>query len=311
MELHQLRYFVAVAELGQFTRAAERCLVAQPSLSQQISKLEKELRQPLFERLGRTVRLTDAGRLLYEQAVSILGSMEEAKRLVADAACEPDGVVTVGVIPTVAPFLMPSLANDFQCRYPRSRIFINEDLTANVIENCLRGELDVGVLALPVTDDRLLVERLLDEELLLALPAGHALAKKRKVTIQDLNGQPFILLSEMHCLGQQIVTFCNHESCSPFMVCRSAQLLTVQELVSVGHGVSLLPAMACAADRHPQRVYRRLAGLAPTRSIAMIWHKQRYQRPAVRSFIDMIRGKFGNAASDKGPAVKSATSPLQ
>ena len=254
MELHQLRYFVAVAELGQFTRAAERCLVAQPSLSQQISKLEKELRQPLFERLGRIVRLTDAGRTLYEQAVSILASVEEAKRQVADTAGEPGGVVAVGVIPTVAPFLMPSLANEFQQRYPRSRVYINEDLTANVIENCLKGELDVGVLALPVSDARLYVEPLLDEELLLVLPAGHALAKKRRVTIQDLNGQPFILLSEMHCLGQQIVAFCNHETCSPFIACRSVQLLTVQELVSVGNGVSLLPAMAGACDRNPQRI---------------------------------------------------------
>jgi LysR family hydrogen peroxide-inducible transcriptional activator len=289
MELHQLRYFVAVAELGHFTRAAERCLVAQPSLSQQIGKLEKELGQPLFERLGRVVRLTDAGRTLYDQAVSILASVEEARRQVADASGEQGGTVTVGAIPTVAPFLLPSLASAFQRRFPRSHVVIFEDLTAHVVENCLRGELDVGVLALPVSDTRLHVEPLFDEELLLALPLGHPLAKKRRLTIRDLDGQAFILLSELHCLGQQIVAFCNQESCSPFMVCRSAQLLTVQELVSVGHGVSLLPAMACESDRHPQRVYRRLCGEAPTRTLAMIWHKQRYQRPAVRRFIEMMR----------------------
>jgi LysR family hydrogen peroxide-inducible transcriptional activator len=303
MELHQLRYFVAVAELGQFTRAAERCLVSQPSLSQQIINLEKELGQPLFERLGRSVRLTDAGRNFYEKAVSILASVEEAKRQVADASGEHGGSVNVGAIPTVAPFLLPSLASTFQRRFPLARIIIDEDVTAHVIEKCLRGDLDVGILVLPIADPRLHVEPLFDEDLLLALPAGHPLTKKRRVTVQDLTGQPFILLSEMHCLGQQIVAFCNEESCSPFMVCRSAQLLTVQELVSVGHGVSLLPAMACASDRHSQRVYRRLSGTAPTRTLAMIWHKQRYQQPTVRGFIDLMREKLARPVGNKRTAV--------
>ncbi len=296
MELHQLRYFVAVAELGHFTRAAERCFVAQPSLSQQIGKLERELGKPLFDRLGRVVRLTEAGRTLYEQAVTILASVEEAKRQVAGGAGEQAGVVSVGAIPTVAPFLLPGLASAYQRSHRGSRVIIYEDLTAHVIENCLRGELDVGVLALPVSDPRLHVEALFEEELLLALPAGHPLTKKRKVTVEDLNGQAFILLSEMHCLGEQIVSFCNQESCSPFMVCRSAQLLTVQELVSVGHGVSLLPEMACQHDRQSRRVYRRLSGTAPTRTLGMVWHKQRYQQPPVRRFVEMMREKVGRPA---------------
>jgi LysR family hydrogen peroxide-inducible transcriptional activator len=291
MELHQLRYFVAVAELGHFTRAAERCHVSQPSLSQQIAKLEKELRKPLFDRLGRIVRLTDAGRTLYEQAVSILASVEEAKRQVADDSGEPGGIVAVGAIPTIAPFLLPGVASAFQKRWGGSQVLLFEELTAHVIENCLRGERDVGVLALPVSDTRLQVEPLFEEELLLALPAGHPLSKKRRVTIDDLNGQPFILLSEMHCLGEQIISFCNQESCKPFMVCRSAQLLTVQELVTVGHGVSLLPAMACEFDRHARRVYRRLSGRVPSRTVGMIWRKQRYQQPIVRRFIEMMRDK--------------------
>jgi LysR family hydrogen peroxide-inducible transcriptional activator len=299
MELHQLRYFVAVAELGHFTRAAERCHVSQPSLSQQISKLEKELGKPLFDRLGRVVRLTDAGRSLYDMAVSILGSVEEAKRQVADDSGEQGGVVSVGAIPTIAPFLLPAAASAFQQRWSGSQVCIYEELTAHVIENCLRGELDVGVLALPVSDTRLHVEPLFEEELLLALPVGHPLTKKRRVTIDDLNEQPFILLSEMHCLGQQIISFCNQESCKPFMVCRSAQLLTVQELVSVGHGVSLLPAMACEFDRHARRVYRRLSGTAPSRTVGMIWLERRYQQPVVRRFIEMMREKLGRPISGR------------
>jgi len=306
MELQQLRYFVAVAELGHFTKAAERCLVAQPSLSQQIGKLEKELGQPLFERLGRVVRLTDAGRTLYERSVSILASVEQAKGEVIDACGEAGGSVSVGAIPTVAPFLLPALTSDFQRRFSQARVIIDEGLTAQIVENCLRGDLDVGILALPVTEPQLHVEPILEEELLLALPSGHPLAKKRRVTIQDLSGEPFILVSEMHCLGQQIVAFCNQASCSPFMVCRSAQLLTAQELVSIGHGVSLLPAMACERDRHPGRTYRRLSGAAPSRTLAMIWHKQRYQRPIVRQFIELTRQTFGGTGTKNASRTRTA-----
>jgi DNA-binding transcriptional LysR family regulator len=293
MELHQLKYFLAVADLGSFTRAAERCHVAQPSLSQQIIKLEKELGQPLFERLGRTVRLTDSGRTLHEQAMLILSSVEETKRRLTETSGEQGGTVTVGAIPTVAPYLLPTFASRFQRQVPRAKVVIHEDFTEHTIENCLRGELDLGLLALPVDQAQLHVEPLLEEELLLALPARHALTKKRRVTIRDLDEQPFILLSDMHCLGRQIVSFCNQESCSPFMVCRTAQLLTVQEFVSVGHGVSLLPAMACKHDRNPERVYRRLSGMTPTRTLAMVWHKHRYQRPIVRRFIDLMQEKLG------------------
>ncbi|HEV8058336.1 MAG TPA: LysR family transcriptional regulator [Gemmataceae bacterium] len=288
MELHQLRYFAAVADLGSFTKAARRCLVAQPSLSQQIIKLEKELGQPLFERLGHTVRLTDAGLMLHDQAVAILASVEEAKNRVSEAHQE-GGTITVGAIPTVAPYFLPPLICEFKRTAPEASVVIHEDLTEHTVEHCLRGELDVGVLALPVADQRLHVEKLLEEELLLALPAKHHLVKKRQVSVDDLNGEPFILLSEMHCLGQQILAFCNRKACRPFVTCHSSQVLTVQELVSIGHGVSLLPTMACALDRHPHRRYRRLSGEAPARTLALVWHKQRYQRPIVRRFIEFVK----------------------
>jgi LysR family hydrogen peroxide-inducible transcriptional activator len=289
MELQQLRYLVAVADLGSFTKAAERCFVAQPSLSQQIIKLEKELGQPLFERLGRTIRLTDAGRLLYNQAGTILTTLEEAKRRVAELQDEDQGTVHVGAIPTIAPYFLPQLVASFQQRFPKAAVFLQEDFTESTIEHCLRGTLDVGILALPVESEHLHAEALFEEELLLALPANHPLTKKRRVSVEDITGEAFILVNEMHCLGQQIVAFCNRESCTPRVVCRSSQVLTVQELVAVGQGVSLLPTMACQNDRHSNRVYRHLSGRAPKRTIGMIWHKQRYQRPLVKKFVELIR----------------------
>ena len=150
MELHQLRYFVTVAELESFTRAAEKCLVAQPSLSQQIIKLERELRQSLFQRLGRTVRLTDAGRTLYTQAIAVLAGVDDIRQR-ATAAGEPgQGTVNVGAIPTIAPYLLPPLLKSFAKLYPLANIAMQENFTEFTIRGCLQGELDVGIIASPV-----------------------------------------------------------------------------------------------------------------------------------------------------------------
>jgi LysR family hydrogen peroxide-inducible transcriptional activator len=290
MELHQLRYFVAVADLKNFTRAAEKCFVAQPSLSQQIINLEKELGRPLFERLGRKVRLTDAGRSLYEQAASILASVEEAKRRVSEAADPGRGKVSVGAIPTIAPYLLPPLLRQFARKFPHAGVAVHEDLTEHTVKGCLEGDLDVGVVALPLANDLLHVEPLFREELLLAIPPGHQFTKRRRIALEDVAEEPFILLDEIHCLGEQILRFCTQNDCHPLVQCRSAQLLTVQELVALGQGVSLIPAMACDVDRGKRCRYRSLAGSKPTRTLAVIWHKLRYRGPLVLQFIEMVRG---------------------
>jgi LysR family hydrogen peroxide-inducible transcriptional activator len=287
MELHQLRYFAAVAELESFTRAAERCLVSQPSLSQQIIKLEKELGQPLFERLGRKILLTDAGRALYQQARQILDAVEEARHVCDGVAGH--GKVAVGAIPTVAPYLLPPLLRQFARDFPAAEVIVREDVTERTVEGCLAGELDVALLALPIDDQMLRVEPLFEEELFLALPAGHPFARKKRVTADDLRGEPFILLNEAHCLGGQMVSFCRNNGFQPVMRCRSAQLLTVQELVGLGQGISLIPAMARQLDRSRDRVYRSLAPPRPTRTLAVVWHRHRVQSPLVQRFIEIAR----------------------
>ncbi len=283
MEMHQLRYFVAVAELGNFTRAAEKCFVAQPSLSQQIIKLEKELGGPLLDRTGRTVRLTDSGRKLYEQAVGILASVDSAKRELLED--DDSGRVAIGAIPTVAPYLLPRLLKQFVRRFPKSDVSVIENLTDYTIAACLEGDVDVAFLALPIDDTHLVVEPLFREELLLAMRAGHRLAKKRRLTMADIADEPFVLLSEAHCLGEQVLSFCRQKSCLPVVSCHSAQLLTVQELVALGHGVSLIPEMAANTDKTKRRLYRSLTGEKPQRTIALIWRKDRYQSPLVKAFI--------------------------
>jgi LysR family hydrogen peroxide-inducible transcriptional activator len=289
MELHQLRYFAAVADYQSFTRAAAHCLVSQPSLSQQIIKLERELGRPLFERLGRTVRLTEAGRALYGQAVAILGAVAEVKQRIEAATDAAHGTVTVGAIPTVAPYLLPPVLQRFTALHPGAEVAVVEHLTAFVLRGCLEGELDVGVVALPVAEELLQVEPLFTEELLLALPPRHRLERKRRVTLQDVSGEPFVLLNEMHCLGEHVLSFCKQQECLPAVSCRSAQLLTVQELVALGRGVSLIPAMATGADRGKRCRYRSLTGRKPARTLAVVWHRHRYHSPLVKEFLDVLR----------------------
>jgi LysR family hydrogen peroxide-inducible transcriptional activator len=289
MELHQLRYFTAVADLGSFTRAAQKCLVAQPSLSQQIIKLEKELGQPLFERLGRKVRMTDAGRVLYDQAVSVLTTVDDAKRRVAEAGEMGEGRIAIGAIPTVAPYLLPPLLKSFRQCCPHAEVTVYENLTRHTLAACLEGELDVALVALPIAEELLQIEPLFGEELLLAMAPDHPLAKRSRITMQDVSGESFILLDEAHCLGEQVVSFCKQESCLPATSCRSSQLLTVQELVRLGQGVSLIPAMAAALDHDGRILYRPLSGTKPTRTLALVWQTHRYQSRAVRQFLETVR----------------------
>jgi LysR family hydrogen peroxide-inducible transcriptional activator len=298
MELHQLRYFVAVAQLENFTRAAQKCFVAQPSLSQQIIKLEREFGGPLFDRTGRKVRLTDRGRTLFDRAIEILAAVDGAKRAMTEDGDAPR--ITVGAIPTVAPYLLPPLLKRFLRDHPKTAVTVFENLTEYTIQACLEGEVDVGVLALPVAEEQLAIEPLFTEELLLAMTVGHPLVARRNVSMQDVSLERFILLSETHCLGQQVLSFCKGQSCQPAVSCRSAQLLTVQELVALGHGVSLIPQMAVSADRSQQTKYRSLSGERPARTIAMIWRKNRYRGPAVELFIAALRDYAVNGRGTSG-----------
>lgn len=144
-------------------------------------------------------------------------------------------------------------------------------------------------MALPIAEEQLAVEPLFTEELLLVTAPKHPLTTKNRVTMADVSKEPFILLSETHCLGEQVLSFCKQQSCLPVVSFHSAQLLTVQELVAMGQGVSLVPKMAADLDHGKHRKYRSLSGAKPTRRIAMIWHKQRFESSLVHHFLDMLR----------------------
>lgn len=299
MELHQLRYFVRVAQTGNFSRAAELCSVSQPSLSQQILKLERELGQRLLDRLGRRAVLTDAGRLLLERAAAILSAVDDTQHRVKDFDHLEAGHLAVGAIPTIAPYLLPPALQGFLRRYPKVDVTVHEDLTQHLIAAAVAGELDLALVALPINEPRLKIEPLMTEPLLLTVPQGHPLARRRKITMDDVRGERFILLNEMHCLGEQILSFCREQECQR-IACWSTQLSTVQSLIALGQGVSLLPALAQRADRSPRRVYRMLTGEKPTRTIVAVWHPQRYHSVAAERFLVRLRDLAAELQSHLG-----------
>ncbi|PQO40958.1 LysR family transcriptional regulator [Blastopirellula marina] len=287
MDIEQLQQFLKVAELGNFTRASEVLNISQPALSRSIGRLEEELGQPLFERQSRKVTLTDAGHLLQSRAHRIVSLVEDTKAEICDDG--ESGRIRLGAIPTIAPFFLPEMLSPFAQAFPKAHLTVQEDTTDNLLRRCQQGEIDLAILALPITAKHLEIEPLFEEELLLVLPVDHPLCRKKLIKLADVEPYPFVLLDEAHCLSDNIVTFCRHRSFNPISVERTSQLATVQELVSLNHGVSMIPAMAKKLDTSQRRVYRSLAGTKPTRRLAMIWNPYRFQCKLLERFKEHIR----------------------
>ncbi len=179
MDLGQLRYFIKIVEHRSFTRAARDCSVSQPALSQQIAKLEKELGQPLFERQGRTIRLTAAGQILQAQAEKILQLVDDVKGQITDDG--QTGRISIAAIPTIGPYFLPEALKSVGGQFQHANFVVQEHVTDDLLKRCANGDVDVGVLALPAQAKNLTVEPLFEEELMLALPASHRLAARKKL----------------------------------------------------------------------------------------------------------------------------------
>lgn len=287
MEFEQLEQFLKVAELGNFTRAAEEIGLSQSALSRSIARLEDDLGQPVFERQNRRVVLTDAGQILKTRAEQIILLVKDTRSQISDDG--ESGRIRLAAIPTIAPFFLPRLLRKFKKGFPKAMVRVQEDTTENILKRCSQGEIDLAILALPVMAKYLEVEPLFTEELFLVLPKGHALEEKSKVRLSDIEPLPFVMLGEAHCLSGNIETFCRQQSFNPVTVERTSQLATVQELVALDHGISMIPEMATHLDNSKRRVYRSLTGKKPTRTIAMIWNPYRFQSRLLEKFRDLVR----------------------
>ena len=287
MELHQLRYAVAVADAGNFTRAAERSFVSQPSLSQQILNLEEELGHKLFHRLGRRAVPTEAGLAFLERARKILVDVENAGKAIRDDPSLGRRIV-VGAIPTVAPYLLPAILTRCRVAHPNLVVHMREDFRSPLCRSVLDGELDLALVSLPVKDPQLYVEPLFSEPLLLVVNKSHPLARKTEVSATDLVDETFILLGDTSSLTSQIQRFCGDHNFEPKIGYRCSQIRTVKELASLGLGISILPRVARSADDRGL-AYRELSGRAPQREIAVVRHMQRYQSRGAEAFLAVMR----------------------
>lgn len=298
MELHQIRYFLAVARARNFSRAAEQCRVAQPSLSQQVKKLEDELGERLFERTKRSVTITPAGEVFLLHAERMVDELARGCDGVREVRGLLRGRVTLGVLPTIAPYLLPRVLRRFADRHPGIEVVLSEDTTAQLHRAVAAKDIDLALVSLPVVARGLRSEGLFSEELLLALPAGHRLARRRRLVLADLEDEPFILMQDGHCLAGQTLQFCQARGLAPRIGLRSAQIETVLAFVAGGFGISVVPEMARASADLRGVQLRPLADARPRREIGILYREERPPGLAARVLVELIRA----AGTAKGPA---------
>lgn len=293
MEIHQLRYFVAVAEEGSFSRAAAREHVTQPSLSQQIQKLEAEIGQRLFDRLPRSVVVTEAGKCLLEYARKILVEIANARRCVDDLKHDVAGRLAIGALPTIAPYVLPALITKFQSRYPKVTLEIFEDTTESLALRLEDGTIDVALASTCHESPTLERHSLGNEELLVLLPREHRLARKKKIKWDDLKNEKFLLLHEMHCLSKQVNDFLGVHRLQPDLPVRGAQLATIAQMVASGVGVTLVPKMMVESDlANNGCIAMPFASAIPARELNLLRNPLRLETRAAAAFREEATAAF-------------------
>lgn len=244
MEFHQVRYFCSVVAAGSFTRAAELERVAQPTLSQQIRRLEQSLGAELFSRQSRAVRLTHAGSVFYPHALEILTRSKQAAAQVRQLETDVRGPLRVGVIPTVLPYLIAPHLPEFTRQFPKIDVVLTEDLTNRLVNRLLACDLDIIVVSLPIKFDEIVCSELLRDPLVLVTPAHHKLAALPASGRFDLSGERLILLKEGHCFREDMLTACSRNRAEMAPVFESDHFGTIFPLVASGVGVTIAPRMA-------------------------------------------------------------------
>jgi LysR family transcriptional regulator, hydrogen peroxide-inducible genes activator len=275
LKLKDLRYLVAVADTRHFGRAAERCFVSQPTLSTQLKKLEEYLGVQLIERQPKRVALTAAGQEIVARARRILEASDEVVTL-ARAHRDPlAGVLRIAMLPTIGPYLLPRVARDIRKALPRLDLRLYEYPTATMLAKLRAGEIDLGILALPVDLDGLEARELYDETFMVALPANHPLAKRPAIRVQDLQDETLLLLEDGHCLRDQALAVCAQAGMQEKQDFRATSLETLRQMVATGAGVTLLPELATHGAYKYARgvVVRPFVRPAPLRKIGGVWRR--------------------------------------
>lgn len=295
LSIRHLRYFDALARIGHFGRAADACAISQPALSVQIRELEELIGAPLVERGGRQIRLTGLGEAFAERARAILRSVDDLQDLARATLGPLTGRLRIGVIPTVAPYLLPQVIKTLTQRYPGLDPRPREAITQKLIEDLLEARLDTAIVALPVSEPLLEEVPLFAEEFILVRPMEDA--GKPVPSSDKLSEMRLLLLEEGHCFRDQALSFCSAENSPPRDLMEGSSLSTLVQMVGAGIGVTLIPQMAVDMETRSSSVsVFRLAEPRPSRTIGMVWRKT---NPLSAQFaeISAIVREFGSRKS--------------
>jgi LysR family hydrogen peroxide-inducible transcriptional activator len=273
MNLRALQYFVKLADIRHFSKAADACFVSQPTLSTQIKKLEEELGTQLVERSPKNIMLTPVGEEIAERARKLLADVEQIRAVARRSSDPAEGNLRLGLFPTLAPYLLPHVVPGLRQRFPRLRLQLTEEKTDVLLRMLHRGELDAALLALPIPEAGLQIEILFREPFLLALPAHHELARAAEVSIDDLHGNELLLLEEGHCLREHALEVCTLAGAHERVDFHASSMETLRQMVAAEVGITLMPKLSvmppiAATDN---LVIRPFSGKAPSRTIALAW----------------------------------------
>jgi LysR family transcriptional regulator, hydrogen peroxide-inducible genes activator len=295
LKLKDLRYLVALADTRHFGQAAARCFVSQPTLSAQLKKLEDYLGVQLVERHPRRIALTEAGQQVVSRARRIIESSDE---IVALAELQRDplaGRLRVALLPTIGPYLLPIVAPRLRKRLPRLELMLYEYQTGPMLEHLQAGDIDLGILALPVPVDGLAERKLFDEPFVVAVPEHNPLAQRRSLKVADLNGETLLLLEDGHCLRDQALDVCSRSQVHEKQDFRATSLETLRQMVASGSGITLLPQLAANGAYGNARgmVTVPFARPAPVRHIGALWRRTSARGTAIETVCDVIAENAG------------------
>jgi LysR family hydrogen peroxide-inducible transcriptional activator len=298
--LRHLRYFDALATHGHFGRAASACAISQPALSLQIQELEGILGAPLVERGQRQIRLTSLGAALALRARDILRAVDELDDLARASLSPLTGRLRIGVIPTIAPYLLPAVIKSLSARFPGLDIRPREAVTRRLLDDLVSGRLDTALVALPVSEPSLHEEPLFDEEFVLVRPVADA--GKPVPNPDALRAMRLLLLEEGHCFRDQALALCNMTPSTPRDLMEGSSLSTLVQMVGAGIGVTLIPQMAVAIETRSAPVsVARMPDQRPGRTIGMVWRRTN-PLAAQLAHIARLVGEAG-AAQDDSPVL--------
>lgn len=290
MNLRDLKYLVAVAEQRHFGRAAAACFVSQPTLSTQLKKLEEELGVTLIERTNRQVMLTAVGERVVAQAQRVL---REARAIttIAEEYVDPfGGEFRLGVIPTVAPYLLPKILGPIRRALPKLRIQLTEGQTAVISRMLREGDLDAVILALPLEEENVVEHKLYTEPFYLAVSRNHPKAGRKKVTVDDLDEEEVLLLEDGHCLRDQALAVCNSHNAVENTNFRATSLETLRQMVVADVGITLMPELAVPGKPAAGIRYIPFRGEIPHREIGLCWRKSSPREPLLEKLAGVLTG---------------------